>query len=280
MLNAVMDSLDAIPEQYRELYTEKDGKFELTGIAGVKTPADVQRVQRALEHEKTNHNTTKEKFSVWGELDHEEVMAKLDKYPELEAASKGNLDESQIEEMVSRRVDGTLKSQTAPLNRSIAQLTKERDEYKALADERGGYITKTKVTDAVRKALTEGKVIQHAQEDALMLAERIFEIREDDGQIVTRDNVGVTPGSSPVEWLTEMQASNARPHWWGPTTGGGANPGGRGNVPGGENPWSKDNWNMTKQGVIIREKGMEIANRMAMAVGHKAAPGAMQRDAK
>ena len=41
-LQATHDKLDDIPEAYRDLYTERDGKYELTGIAGIKTAADVE----------------------------------------------------------------------------------------------------------------------------------------------------------------------------------------------------------------------------------------------
>ncbi len=275
-LAAVMDSLDGLSEDLAALYTEKNGKFELTGITGVKTQADIERVTAALNHEKTNHAATKERFSVWADMDHEDVVAKLDKFPELEAAAAGKLDENEIEGIVARRVEGTVKSQIAPLERQIAALTKERDDARAQATEFGGIITRGKINDSVRSALTEAKVIEHARDDALLLAERLFEVREDDGAIVTRDGVGVTPGITAKDWISEIQTANTRPHWWGPTSGGGANPGGGRSGMGGDNPWSKDHWNMTKQSAIIREKGQEVANRMAKAAGHKSALGAIR----
>ena len=264
-LNAIMDSLDSIPEQYRDLYTEKNGKYELTGIGGVKTPADVQRVQQALDHEKANHTATKEKFQPWAEMKHDEVMSQLDRIPELEAAAQGKLDEAAIEEMVTRRVDGTIKSKTSPLERQVSQLTKERDDIAKERDALASEKRQRTIHDAVGLQLRDAKVIEHARDDALMIAERIFDIQED-GTIVTKDNVGVTPGISPKDWISEIQAGGKKPHWWGPTVGGGANPGGTGGA-GGANPWTAESWNMTKQGQIIREKGMEHAKRLAEAAG-------------
>jgi hypothetical protein len=265
-LKAVHDSIDEIGEQYRDLYTEKNGKYELTGIQGVKTEADVARVQTALEKERTDHKETRDRLGVWGDLDHEEVMGKLDRFPELEAASKGNLDEAEIEKIVQRRVEGTINSQVAPLERQLKQLTKERDEVVQTRDNLLGEKRQRVIHDNVRTALTAAKVVPEAFDDALMLAERVFEIRDDDSAVVTRDNVGVTPGIAADVWLQELQ--ERRPHWWPGSQGGGA----RGTGPGtggmyADNPWSHENWNMTAQGRVVREKGMERAEAMAKAAG-------------
>ena len=39
-LKVIHDTLEDIPEAYRELYSEKNGKWELTGIVGLVTQAD------------------------------------------------------------------------------------------------------------------------------------------------------------------------------------------------------------------------------------------------
>lgn len=265
-LNAVHTTLDEIPENFRELYTEKNGKFELTGISGVKTQADIDRLQVAIAKERDATKAEKEKLSVWGDYQFDDVVAKLDKYPELEAAAAGKLDEASIEEIVSKRVDGTINSKTAPLERQLKLLQTEREE---LAKERDALSTEKRqrlIHDSVRKAMTASKVIPEAQEDALMLAERVFEIREDDGQIVTRDQVGVTPGIAADVWLTEMVSQ--RPHWWPATQGGGARGGSGGGASfGGSNPWALDSWNMTKQGQVLNEHGREKADQMAASAG-------------
>ena len=98
-----------------------------------------------------------------------------------------------------------------------------------------------------------------------MLGERVFEVREDDGAVVTRDNVGVTPGIKATDWLAEIQPTRA--HWWAQSSGGGAGGGGGNGGSFGKNPWSKDNWSLTEQGKVATEKGMETAERMAKAVG-------------
>jgi hypothetical protein len=267
VLKDTHDKLEDIPEQFQELYTEKNGRYELTGIAGVKTSADVERLQAALTKERNDHKATKEKLHVWDDYDHDEIVKKLDLLPELEAAAKGKLDEAQIEEMVERRVKGTINSQLSPLERKIKQLEKENGELKTTNEMWVGKDRTRKVHDAVRKQLTEQKVLMDAHEDALLLADRVFEVREDDGAIVTKEGAGVTPGLDPAGWLTEMQ--DRRRHWWGESVGGGTvGSGGRGGGPlAGKNPFSAEHWNMTEQGRIYKQHGRDRAEQLAKAAG-------------
>ncbi len=266
VLKDTHDKLDEIPEQFQELYTEKNGKYELTGIQGVKTQGDVDRVQESLRKSTNDQKELKVKLKVWDGMDHADVMTKLDRIPELEAASKGKLDEAAIEEIVNRRVEGTLRSKLAAPERKvkeqavkITELTEENTKFRAADKTRA-------IHDKVRKALVASKVLPDAHEDALLRADRVFERREDDGAIVTRDAVGVTPGLDPAGWLDEIQ-ERCR-HWWPESVGGGS----RGSVagvggPGGKNPWLADNWNITDQGRVLREHGSERAEAMAKAAG-------------
>ena len=264
-LLAIHDKLDDIPEPYRELYTEKNGKYEVTGITGIKTQADVDRVHTSLVKERDDHKSTKDKLAVWGDMNHEETQTKLDRLPELEAAAEGKWDEAKIEEVTTKRVEGVINSRLAPLQRQVVTLTKERDDFKTVNDSLSGEKRTRTIHDSVRKHLTEKQVIVEAHEDALMLADRIFEIREEDGSVVTRDSVGVTPGVGADVWLSEIQEK--RPHWWLPSQGGGGKGGPGGGGGGGENPWTHENWNMTAQGEIIKTRGREKADQLAKAAG-------------
>ncbi|QFR59625.1 hypothetical protein P6F33_gp24 [Pseudomonas phage Quinobequin-P09] len=90
----------------------------------------------------------------------------------------------------------------------------------------------------------------------------MLEVNEE-GKVVTRDGVGVTPGIDATVWLTEMQSKKT--HWWGPSQGGGAG-GNRSGSGGGANPWSADGWNMTEQGRILKENRSR-AEQMAKSAG-------------
>ena len=267
-LRAVYDSEDEIPEtvtlEPRSLYTERHGKWELSGIPGLKTQGDVERVRRAKEQEVAAHKETKEKLAAWGDWDREEIASKLDRIPELEAAAAGKLDDDGINQIVEKRLEGAIKSKTGPLTRAIEKLTAERDEAVTRVQDFEAREIRRKVHDDTREALTSAKVLPTAFDDALLLAERVFEITEE-GETVTKDGVGVTPGIAPAAWLEEIQEK--RPHWWPPSSGGGARGSGTGGIGGGSNPWSADHWNKTEQGRIVQARGVEIARRLASAAG-------------
>lgn len=279
-LKTIYDSPDDIPESiedFRALFTEKNGKHELTGIGGIQTPANVSRLEASLAKERNEHKTTKDKLAVWGELDHDDVQKSLDRIPELEAAGGDKLDEAGIEAIVSKRVDGTIKSKLSPLERENKRLAKENGE---LTEANTGFVaanTRRTVHDDVRRALTAAKVIPEAHDDALMLAERVMEVTEE-GAVVTRDGVGVAPGLDPAGWLGEIQ--DKKPHWWPASVGGGARgSAGPGAALGGKNPWSPKSWNMTEQGQYVRTHGMEKAKRMAEAAGSHVGAGSPAKEA-
>ena len=263
-LKAIHATLEEIPEAFRELFTEKGGKFELTGITGVKTQADIDRMQTGLTAERDDHKATKEKLAIWGDLDHAATVASLDRIPELEAAGAGKLDEAGIEAIVTKRVEGTLASKLAPVERQLVTALKERDTFAGENETFKTANTRRRIHDTVRKALVAQKVRPEAHEDALMLAERIMEV-SDAGAVVTRDNVGVAPGLDSDGWLAEIQDS--RPHWWPDSQGGGARGSQGAGGMSGKNPFSHDGWNMTAQGQLVREKGMEHAKKLAAAAG-------------
>lgn len=257
-LKAIIDSLDGIDERYHDLYTERNGKFEISGIEGLKTQADIDRLQSALSKERNDHKLIKERYSILGDLDPNDVISQLDRIAELEAAAAGKVDETKLEQLVEAR----LRTKVSPLEREkdtlakqLGELTQQVEQYKITERTR-------LIHDTVRKAAASAKLLPEALEDALMLAERVMEV-EDDGRVVVRDNVGFTPGVDPTVWLTDLQPK--RPHWWGPSIGGGASGSSRAGG-GGTNPWRADGWNMTEQGRLLRENRTR-AEQLAKAAG-------------
>jgi len=265
-LNAIHDTIEEIPEAFRELYTQRNGKYELTGIAGVKTQADVDRLSTALTKERNDHTATKDQLKQWSAsgLKLEEVQAKLDKYEELEAAvaAGGTANQEKIDQLVETRIKGRL----APIEREKQRLTEQLTGAEARIGTFEQRERQRKIHDAVRKARVAAKVIDTAEEDVLMLAERVFDVAED-GTVTTKDQVGCTPGLTPDVWLTEM--SDKRPHWWPGSQGGGAQGARTNGNAGVKNPWSKNNWNLTEQGRYITEHGQEKAEQLASLAGSK-----------
>lgn len=255
-LKAVVKDINDVPAEYHALYVERNGQWELQ-VEGMKTEADVERVRAGLVAEREAHKETKQKLNAFNGLDPEEVVSKLDRIEELELAAKGKLDDKQIDELVETRI----RSRLAPLEREkqtladkLAESTVQIQSYEQKERQRT-------IHDAVRSAATKAKLVDTAIEDALLLAERVFEIT-DDGVVSAKDGVGATPGSRPEDWFAEMQSK--RPHWWGPSSGMGGKGGGGGG--GGGNPWTAANWNLTEQGRIYKESPAR-AEQLAKAAG-------------
>lgn len=261
-IKAFVEKLDDVPEGIREHYTEVDGKFYL-GVEG----AEALPAMKGLRDENAKRRISEKKANealgiyttAFGDRKPADVLAILDRVPELEAAAAGKIDETKINTMVETRVGAKL----APVQRELTTAKTALAERDQIIE---GYKTKERtraVHDSVRDAIGKSKGFQpSAAEDALILAERMFEVN-DEGKVVTKDGVGVTPGVDATVWLTELQTKRA--HWWGPTEGGGA--GGSGTKPGGgANPWKGDSWNMTEQGKIYRENPAR-AEQLAKSAG-------------
>lgn len=258
-LELVYDDISAVPEAFRDLYTEQDGKHVLTGINGLKTQADVDYVRTALSKERDDHKATRESLKAFGDLKPDEVRDQLARIPELEAKA-GKVDDEAIEKIVSARLNqraGPIEADNTRLSTELETVTAERDALR-------GQIIATDRDTKIRSIAGEMKAHPTAIPDIEAAAERMLE-RTEDGKWIVKDGIeGVTPGNDYRQWLKEMQ--KLRPHWWPESEGGGAG-GGKG-ISGftGKNPWSADTWNLTEQGNILRQD-KALAERLAKAAG-------------
>lgn len=275
-LKVVIEKLDDVAEEFRGEYKEvTDPKTKaVTYALDLEGSIDQHPAAKTLKNELAQRRITEKAardelavlapFKALGKP--EDVQAALDRIPELEAAAEGKLDEGKINQMVETRI----KAKLAPVER-------ERDALKTQVAEKDIVINKFQVegkqrnvADSVRGAIAKSTgFLGSAQEDAIVFAERMLEVNED-GSVVTKDNVGVTPGVDAAVWLQEMQTK--KPHWWGTTSGGGAG-GGRGNGAGaGPNPFSAEGWDLTKQGELLRSnrtRAEQLARSAGTTIGGK-----------
>jgi len=262
-LKLILDSLDDLPEHFHELYTEKDGKFVLTGIENMPSADEVKKLKTEAGARRIELADLKKKYaSLDDKGTPDEILAQLDRIEELEAAASGKIDDDKINTMVEARV----KKQLAPVERERDKLKKDLDEATGKINEFSEKDRKRQIHDEVRKHALKSKIVDTAIEDVLLHAERIFDIDED-GKIVTKDGVGVTPNVGADLWLTDMQ--QARPHWWPPSQGGGAG-GGTKHGDRTNNPWTHENWNLTEQGKVVkadRKKADDLARMAGTTVG-------------
>ncbi len=225
-LKSVYDNSAEIPEAYRELYSEREGRMELTAVEGVRTNADIERLQESLRKERDDHKATREKLS-------------------------GNVSATATENAADPlHQDGELMTLKQQLNNSettIAELSQA--------------LSQNQIRESVQKAAVEQNVLSVALDDVLLLAESMFVV-DVDGRTSTHNANGYEDGLDAKQWLEQMK--NSRPHWWPTSISAQASGGSRQLLP--DNPWSKDSWNLTAQGQMLRANP-DRAKRLASAAG-------------
>jgi hypothetical protein len=272
-IKTLYDNAEDIPDGFADLYQEKGGKFELVGVEGVKTQADIDRVNSALVKERADHRIVREKLQAFGDADpaalpalHEELAEAQAKLATLEAQGNDQMGKMQAQ------IDAAVNRAVCPINRDKVSLANQLEAAKKSVEEKEAAIIKLE-TDRqqenirlqIRDAVIAAKVLPTAIDDAVVVGERMFEMV--DGKLVTKADNGLTPGLDPKEWAKDMMEK--RPHWWPASQGGGAQGGKGGNINTKDNPWSEEGWNLTKQGQMVRELGEEKAAQLAGRVGSK-----------
>lgn len=253
-------SKDLIPAGLEYLYRENGDKWVLITSAQIERNDSVVRLENSIQMERNDHKETKAKLAKFTALGNiETVQANLDRIPELEAAAAGKIDETKLNELADARA----RTKTAPLERRITELEKAAADDKVVIEGHVKANNSRLIKDHIRESAKKAEVTDGGISDALMY-ESSFEITEDN-RIVTRPDLpGITPGVDATVWLTEMQAEKT--HWW-PGSEGAGSRGSAGGLPGGgTNPFSKDHWNLTEQGALIKQDVLK-AEGMAKAAG-------------
>lgn len=257
MLKIKLPNLDGIAEHYHALYTEQtDGSFLLTGVEGMKSQGDIDKLTTALNAERTAHRATKQSYAPLAGtgMSVEDLVSLVDRRDELEALSSGAKDVDQL-------VQAKLKQVTAPLERELATVRTELAERDSALGEYKGKERQRTIHESIRAAaLAQKGFRKEAVEDALLSGSQLFDVNED-GTVFNKD------GLTPETWLSDLQAK--RPHWWEASSGGGAGGAGGPGV-GGDNPFSKASWNVTKQGELVRAnptKAAQMAQLAGVSIG-------------
>lgn len=270
-IKALYEKAEDIPAGYADLYVERQGKFELVGVEGVKTQADIDRIQEGLRKEKADHKATKEALTKFGDLDPEKAAAAVEELAEANAklaavAKDGKIDEGAVQE----RIEAAVTRAVGPLQRDKKTLENQLSAKEKVIAEKEGEIGSLQTTmkrgrieGILRNTAIDGKVLATAIDDAVMVGATMFE--EVDGKLVTKDGMGITPGLEPKEWVKDMQEK--RPHWW-PASQGGNSHGGKAPLgSNADNPWSAAGWNLTNQGKYVVQHGAAKAAEAAKSVG-------------
>lgn len=265
-----------IPEAYRDLFEEKNGKWELTGIEGLKTQKDVDAQKSAADKERKLRVEMQDKLKRYEKL-HDvqdlDVDALLTAREELEETKKQLADLTSSSGKVGETKKLIDEAVAAERQRNERALKQEQAAHaatkKTLADEQGrvtqldGTIRKGKIEAELSRAGAAAKLRPEAMSDLLRYSDA-FEV-DDEGKVVTKDGVGFTPGIDAASWLTDLKSQKV--HWWPESTGGGAR-GSGGNAGGnGKNPFAKGSFDIMGINRLVKEDPAR-AMREAKAAGY------------
>ena len=92
MLKLFYDTKADIPTGFDSLYTERDGKWHLTQVEGIKTQADVDRQLQANQAERSAHTQTKAQLAAFTALGKtaEDLKTLVEEEPQLRAKADAN----------------------------------------------------------------------------------------------------------------------------------------------------------------------------------------------
>lgn len=234
-LKAILETLEGLPEAFHALYELRDGKYMLTGVEGMVTEADVARATRALNQEKEQHRETKAKLKSFGDLKPSEVSEQLEELRTMK--EKGVTDEDRINTLADQRARRLTAEVQRQLDTTGKTLAERESELTAIRNQLQG----RELEDVVRSEIKNIKGLQpEVVTDAIILA-RSQLTRAEDGVFVDSNGISVK------DWL--IKSAEARPYWYMPSNGGGANGGRGGNQT--ANPFTAQNWNVTEQGKLM-----------------------------
>lgn len=278
VLKAILAKIDEVDEKYRDLYTEQGGKWVFTGVEGVKSQADIDRINAALVKERKDHSDTKvslktatDKVAEYDGLEPADVKVKLEKLGTLEAAGAPDITKNfaaVVATEVNKVVEGRVKSETNKLQRDLTEaqtklnsLTGENQTYKTRED------TRT-VHDGIRAAAVAAKVLPEAIPDLLLVAGQ--ELKLADGKVLTED------GRDPVQVIEDYKAK--RPYYWPVAQGAGGRGGQQGDTTfdGKANPFARATWDMTTAGQLLKADPTKAAKLAEIAGVPKGRDGNFQ----
>lgn len=255
ILDAEVASLDGIDKNYHALYTQKDGKWLLTGVKGY-TPEERETVTKTLKKERDAAsaavNALKPYKTLFGDKKPEEIQAQLDRIEELEA-SNGKVDEAEIEKRAQIRAQTLTKPIERKLTEATEKLTKSEATIKSYqsAEEKAAISAEIQKHALASSALPEsyaagGGLLAVLQGQLTVEVEVDAEGNRKLGKVVTAD------GKDVPALLKQIQTTQG--YFWAPSKGGGANAGGPGGPAPGVNPFKAGpTFNRTHQMALLKD---------------------------
>ena len=267
----IVPTLEEIPESIQDYYVESEDGASYRLLVN-----DVVQKNKFDEFRNNNTNLNKEKaelerqLTVYRTINEDADQLRRD-YEELgklrqRVKDKDLIAQTDFEKAVEMRT-AEMKSATEGQIRALSEaLNKTAGERDSAIRENEQIIISRAITDAALAAnAVPGAIpdiLDRAHRDGWTLNDRKQPIMIRNGEIVFGEN-GVDP-LTPKEWSTRSLRDSAP---WFFNQASGMNAQGAHIVGTNINPWTADNWNLTKQSEYISKEGMAKAEIMAQVAG-------------
>lgn len=226
----IVESLDNVPENERDSWTEVDGKFQ----RDAEVP-DVNGLKSALAKEREAARLAKENLAKYGDIDPK-------KYAELLKAQEESLPEKDRNENALKKL------------RSEIDAIKQAGEQKVSSLE--AQLKKFHTDKVARSAAIKAGVNAEDLDDVLYLTERNRSLNEN-GDIIIIDNDGDPTGQS-IDDFFSKDFKKAKPKYFPGIPGGGGTPPGDNHGSGKNKTMSRDQWDKldgTAQFAFVKDGG-------------------------
>jgi len=261
--DAEVDSLDPVPEEFRGLYTEKEGKFVLHGKLAAKLNAGTG-AHNALRTERDTVKTLKTQLAAFKAIG-ETPEAITDKMHQLEEDATKSPDKAAIEATISKRYEtkeATLNNRIKDLESSLANRTRESDQDFLSREIADAISASNAIPAALRPVLRE-----HVRVERDDNGERRLVITGDDGsEVLTGRGEPITSVKVFAEYLKGKEDFGFAFKASGNSGAGTAPNGGKG-TPSGVNPFDEKTLNLADAQELI-SSNPNRARELAKAAGY------------
>lgn len=270
-LKTVYEAQDDVPEHLRDSYIEKDGKF-IIDIEDLDNHPAVRGLKTAMEAQK------QEKRKAIGELTLlKEKIAKVpeDFDPDAYHTLKAKLEEYETDpdrgkdDAAAREAVAARKMLEQKINNMERAHKEALEKKEADIKKKSTFISQLLIDDGLTKALINvgvGKEFMKAAKALLREDVKVVEEGDEYNALVETDTGPLDIDRYVQDWAASDDGKAFIPPARGGDAGGSNKPTKPLTVE--KNPWTKDSWNLTEQGRIMKNN-RPVAEKLAKAAGVK-----------
>ena len=200
ILKGSYDKAEAVPQEFKDSFTEVEGKYVLTGSIETKDATDYKELHKLKQSSFDDMHELKEQLKA-------EKQAKTEVQNKLEVVElklENGAETEGIQELVAKKV----KAETAELTKQLAEANEKNSEFqnKIFSGEKSEFVNGI-----------IGNFSDTVKDDAKFILNQMFE-RQADNTYLTKEGLGLEAGLNAEQATAKLLET--RTHWQKQNTGG------------------------------------------------------------